>query len=461
VEREANYAAVGAFVLLVALLGALFVYWYSDTREHRNYNRYEIYFSGSVSGLERGAAVRYLGVGVGRVVELHIDPRDSSRVEVIVDIDATTPISAHTVAQLQLQGVTGLLYIDLFEARSDKVLAPAVAGLRFPVIRSGPSRFDVFLASLPELVAAAGDVVQRADLLLNDTNLHAVSSTLGSLDEASSKLPQTMRDLNALVAELRGASADRVLVEAFLPGEEVSFMALCDGEHVLPLATARDYKRIGDGDTGPNTGGMGAHSPSGGLTKEAGALVVETILHPTVAGLAAEGRPFVGVLYAGLMLTPEGPQVLEFNARFGDPEAQVILLRLEDDLLPILAAGAAGRFEARRLSFRREVAACVVLASPGYPGRPVQGEPIRGLDRAAALPGVEIFHAGTANAADAGGELVSAGGRVLSVCAVDPSLAEALRKAYAAVAEIDWPSKVYRHDIGRQLLDRTPLDAGD
>jgi phosphoribosylamine---glycine ligase len=258
-----------------------------------------------------------------------------------------------------------------------------------------------------------------------------------------------------------GASADRVLVEAFLPGEEVSFMALCDGEHVLPLATARDYKRIGDGDTGPNTGGMGAHSPSGGLTKEAGALVVETILHPTVAGLAAEGRPFVGVLYAGLMLTPEGPQVLEFNARFGDPEAQVILLRLEDDLLPILAAGAAGRFEARRLSFRREVAACVVLASPGYPGRPVQGEPIRGLDRAAALPGVEIFHAGTANAADASGELVSAGGRVLSVCAVDPSLAEALRKAYAAVAEIDWPSKVYRHDIGRQLLDRTPLDAGD
>jgi phosphoribosylamine--glycine ligase len=266
--------------------------------------------------------------------------------------------------------------------------------------------------------------------------------------------------LNALFEERQfGASADRVLVEAFLPGEEVSFMALCDGERVLPLATARDYKRIGDGDTGPNTGGMGAHSPSGGLTAEAGAMVVETILRPTVAGLAAEGRPFVGVLYAGLMLTPEGPKVLEFNARFGDPEAQVILLRLEDDLLPILAAGAAGRFEARRLSFRREVAACVVLASPGYPGRPIQGEPIRGLDRAAALPGVEIFHAGTG--IDAEGELVSAGGRVLSVCAVDPSLAEALRKAYAAVGEIDWPGKVLRHDIGRQLLDRTPLDSGD
>ena len=207
-EREANYAAVGAFVLLVALLGALFVYWYSDAREHRNYNRYEIYFSGSVSGLDRGAAVRYLGVGVGRVVDMHIDPRDSSRVEVIVDIDATTPISAHTVAQLQLQGVTGLLYIDLLEDRSNKLLAPAVAGLKFPVIRSGPSRFDVFLASLPELVAATGDVVQRADLLLSDANLHAVSSTLGSLEQASRTLPQTVHDLNALVTELRGATTE-------------------------------------------------------------------------------------------------------------------------------------------------------------------------------------------------------------------------------------------------------------
>jgi phospholipid/cholesterol/gamma-HCH transport system substrate-binding protein len=208
VEREANYAAVGAFVLLVALLGALFVYWYSDTREHRNYNRYEIYFSGSVSGLERGAAVRYLGVGVGRVVDMHIDPRDSSRVEVIVDVDATTPISAHTVAQLQLQGVTGLLYIDLLEERSNKPVAPAVAGLRFPVIRSAPSRFDVFLASLPELVAAAGTVAQRATLLLSDTNLHAVSSTLGSLEQASRTLPQTVHDLNALVTELRGATTE-------------------------------------------------------------------------------------------------------------------------------------------------------------------------------------------------------------------------------------------------------------
>jgi phospholipid/cholesterol/gamma-HCH transport system substrate-binding protein len=239
VEREANYAAVGAFVLLVALLGALFVYWYSDAREHRSYNRYEIYFSGSVSGLERGAAVRYLGVGVGRVVELHIDPRDPSRVEVIVDIDATTPISAHTVAQLQLQGVTGLLYIDLFEAPGNTVLAPAVAGLKFPVIRSGPSRFDVFLASLPELVAAAGDVVQRADLLLSDANLHAVSSTLGSLEKASSTLPQTVHDLNALVAELRGATTE-------LAASARSTHALIDAAGPDVQAAARGMHSIAD-----------------------------------------------------------------------------------------------------------------------------------------------------------------------------------------------------------------------
>ena len=248
-----------------------------------------------------------------------------------------------------------------------------------------------------------------------------------------------------------GTAADRVVVEAFLEGEEVSLMALCDGQRVLPLATAKDYKRVGDGDTGPNTGGMGSHSPAGVLSAETAAGIFETILHTAVAGLAAEGRPFIGVLYAGLILTPEGPRVLEFNARLGDPEAQTLLLRLEGDLLPVLAAGAAGNFETRRLSFRKEASACIVLASPGYPGRPVNGDVIRGVDRASALPGVEIFHAGTALA---DGELVSAGGRVLSVCALDADLVGALRRAYAAVAEIDWPAKVFRHDIGRRVVDQ-------
>jgi phospholipid/cholesterol/gamma-HCH transport system substrate-binding protein len=207
-EREANYAAVGAFVLLVTLLGALFVYWYSDTSEHRDYRRYEIYFTGSVSGLEKGAAVRYLGVPVGRVNDLRIDPRDSSRAQVIVDVDATTPISEHTVAELQLQGITGLLYIDLSEDRTGKRATPVVAQMKYPVIRSAPSQFDVFLAGLPELVAAAGNLVNRASRLLSDDNLATVTESLGNLDRASADLPRTLHELNSLIAELRGASTE-------------------------------------------------------------------------------------------------------------------------------------------------------------------------------------------------------------------------------------------------------------
>ncbi len=257
--------------------------------------------------------------------------------------------------------------------------------------------------------------------------------------------------LAALFEERRfGVSAERVVVEGFLAGEEVSFLALCDGERLLPLATAKDYKRVGDGDTGANTGGMGSHSPSGLVSAETAGEVLEKVLRPVVTGMAAEARPFVGVLYAGLMLTAEGPQVLEFNARFGDPEAQAILLRLEDDLLPVLAAGAAGRFDASLLRFRQEAAACVVLASPGYPGRPATGEPIGGLEQAAAVPGVEVFHAGTALA---DGALVSAGGRVLDVCALGADLVEALQRAYTAVQLVDWPGKVFRQDIGRRVVE--------
>jgi phospholipid/cholesterol/gamma-HCH transport system substrate-binding protein len=207
-EREANYAAVGAFVLVVALVAALFVYWYSDTREHRSYNRYEIYFTGSVSGLERGASVRYLGVGVGRVIDMRIDPRDSSRVEVIVDVDSRTPISEYTVAELALQGVTGLLYIDLSEDRDNKRAAAQVAGFIYPVIRSAPSRFDVVLASLPEMLASANEIMQRADRLLNDSNLNAVADALGNFHRASTNLPETLHNLNVLINDLRSASAE-------------------------------------------------------------------------------------------------------------------------------------------------------------------------------------------------------------------------------------------------------------
>lgn len=206
-ERSANYAAVGAFVLLVTLVGALFVYWYTDTREHRNFNRYELYFDGSVSGLERGSAVRYLGVGVGRVVDMRIDPRDSSRVMVIADIDAATPISDQTEAELTLQGVTGLLYIDLLRHRPGKYEPPLVPSFKYPVIRARPSRLQAFLASLPDLATEVADLVQRADRLLSDNNLVAFSSALDHINRASVGLPDTFRQLDGLLIDLRTATA--------------------------------------------------------------------------------------------------------------------------------------------------------------------------------------------------------------------------------------------------------------
>jgi phospholipid/cholesterol/gamma-HCH transport system substrate-binding protein len=205
-EREANYAAVGAFVLVVALVAALFVYWYSGTRVHRTYQRYEIYFNGSVSGLEQGAAVRYLGVRVGRVIEMRIDPRDAGRVEVIAAIESTAPISPRTIAELNLQGVTGLLYIDLQE--SSRPALPSVPSIQYPVIRAAPSQFDVFMAQLPRLSAAAGGVIERLNRLLSDRNIDDVSRSLDNLSQASSSLPQTVRSVNALLVQLRTATAE-------------------------------------------------------------------------------------------------------------------------------------------------------------------------------------------------------------------------------------------------------------
>ena len=253
-EREANYAAVGAFVLLVLLVGGLFVYWYSDSREHKIFRRYEIYFDGSVSGLERGAAVRYLGVGVGRVQQMHIDPRDAGRVQVIVDIDSSTPISDKTLAELQLQGVTGLLYIDLQQIRPSLPLPPVVPGIDYPVIRSARSRFDVFLARLPDVLASAGEVVDRAARALSDQNIVAITHALGNIDKASEGLPQTLREVNTLVAELRGATSDlaasakgaRKIVDESGPEVVASLQRVHVVADNLANATDQIQKLIGD-----------------------------------------------------------------------------------------------------------------------------------------------------------------------------------------------------------------------
>jgi phospholipid/cholesterol/gamma-HCH transport system substrate-binding protein len=253
-EREANYAAVGAFVLLVTLIGALFIYWYSDSRDHKTFRRYEIYFDGSISGLERGAAVRYLGVGVGRVQQLHIDPRDPGRVQVIVDIDSSTPISDKTLAELQLQGVTGLLFIDLEQIRPNLPLPAVVPGITYPVIRSARSRFDVFLARLPDVLASAGEVVDRAARALSDQNIVAITHALGNIDKASDGLPQTLRDVNALLTQLRGATSDlaasakgaRQIVDQAGPEVVASLKRVHVVADNLAIATDQIDKLIGD-----------------------------------------------------------------------------------------------------------------------------------------------------------------------------------------------------------------------
>ena len=249
-----------------------------------------------------------------------------------------------------------------------------------------------------------------------------------------------------------GSAGERVVIEECLVGQEVSFIALSDGERILPLATSKDYKRLKDGDQGPNTGGMGCHSPAGVLSSGAGAQILDQIVRPTVQGMSAENRTFVGVLYVGLMLTEDGPKVLEYNVRLGDPEAQVLLARMDDDLLPVLLSGAQGRFDSPRLHFRKEAAACVVLASQGYPEKPHQGRTHPRLAAGREQEGVEVFHAATALK---DGQVVAAGGRVLNVVATGSQLREALKRAYIAANCIRWPSKILRQDIGRQVLERS------
>ncbi len=248
-----------------------------------------------------------------------------------------------------------------------------------------------------------------------------------------------------------GDAGEKILVEEFLEGEELSFMVISDGRRFVPLATSHDYKRALDGDQGPNTGGMGSHSPAV-LTSGLGREIIDTVVRPTIAGMEAEGRTYRGVLYVGLMLTSKGPMVLEFNCRLGDPEAQSILLRLEDDLGQALTAAADGALSHASFSWRREAVACVVLAAHGYPGNVRRGDVITGIDEALTLPRVTVYQAGTAR--DEEGRLITAGGRVLSVCGRGANLADALATAYAGVEKIHFEGKRYRTDIGADSLAR-------
>jgi phosphoribosylamine--glycine ligase len=248
-----------------------------------------------------------------------------------------------------------------------------------------------------------------------------------------------------------GASGHEVVIEEFMEGEEASFFALSDGVNVIPLGGAQDHKRVGDGDTGPNTGGMGAYSPAPVLTPGLQKIAMEQFIKPTVAAFAERGLTYVGVLYLGLMITKNGPKLVEYNCRFGDPEAQVLLPRLKSDLLAALLAARDGTLDTIKLDWSDDVALTVVMASGGYPGPYEKGHVISGLEDAAALPGVTVFHAGT-ELRD--GKIVAVGGRVLDVTATGSNVAEAQARAYAAVAKISWKDSIFRTDIGWRALKR-------
>jgi phosphoribosylamine---glycine ligase len=254
-----------------------------------------------------------------------------------------------------------------------------------------------------------------------------------------------------------GEAGARVVVEEYLEGEEVSVFALTDGRTVCPLASAQDHKAVFDGDRGPNTGGMGAYSPAPVLDPALAEEVTRTVLEPTIRAMAAEGRPYRGVLFAGLMLTASGVRVLEYNVRFGDPECQVLMLRMAEDLLPLCQAVAAGWGLPASVAWRPEAAVCVVLASGGYPGEYATGVPIEGLDRAEARPGVTVFQAGTAWRE---GRLVTAGGRVLGVAALDTDIPAAVTAAYSGTGEIRFDGAHYRRDIGHRALRRLGQQPG-
>ncbi|HEX9964213.1 MAG TPA: phosphoribosylamine--glycine ligase [Allosphingosinicella sp.] len=249
-----------------------------------------------------------------------------------------------------------------------------------------------------------------------------------------------------------GSAGSAVVIEEFLEGEEASFFALTDGTTVLPFGSAQDHKRVGDGDTGPNTGGMGAYSPAPVLAPELEARAMDEIVRPTVEALAAQGTPYSGILYAGLMLTADGPKLIEYNVRFGDPECQVLMMRLESDLLELMYAVARGRLaEAEPPRFSAGTALTVVMAANGYPGTPEAGGAIEGLDGISS-DGVMVFHAGTALEA---GRLVARGGRVLNVTATGASVGEARDKAYSAVDRISFPTGFCRRDIGWREIARS------
>jgi phosphoribosylamine---glycine ligase len=312
------------------------------------------------------------------------------------------------------------------------------------------ARYDIPTAAygrFTEPQAAKAYVVQQgAPIVVKADGLAAGKGVI-----VAHTLDQALIAVDEIFAGAFGAAGAEVVIEECLIGEEASFFALVDGEHILAMASAQDHKPVGDGDTGPNTGGMGAYSPASVIDAAMHQRIMDEIIAPTVAAMAADGHPYKGVLFAGLMITDKGPELIEYNTRFGDPECQALMSRLDSDLLPALMATADGSLDQVDLKWRDEAALVVVMAARGYPGAYEKGSRIRNLDTAGELPGVNIFHAGTALDGD---DILATGGRVLGVTALAATVAEAQALAYEAVDVIDWPEGFCRRDIGWRAIDR-------
>lgn len=311
--------------------------------------------------------------------------------------------------------------------------------LRHDIPTANASSFDDIDKARNFLAAAKFPLVVKADGLAAGKGVVICKTTEDALNAINKMMKEKLFD----------RAGERVLIEDFLAGEEASFMAISDGRNLLPLASSQDHKRIFDDDKGANTGGMGAYSPAPVVTKKVSDFVMEKIMYPTVNGLAKEGKRFVGVLYAGLMIDKGQAKLLEFNCRFGDPETQPIMMRFDSDLLDIIMAAVSGKLNNTTPKWKDDYSVCVVLSSGGYPGEYENGEIINGLDEAGGLDGVKVFHSGTVIK---GEKFVTNGGRVLGVAALGSKISQAISNVYSAVDKISWDGMHYRKDIGRKAI---------
>ncbi|NJD37397.1 MAG: phosphoribosylamine--glycine ligase [Geobacter sp.] len=345
--------------------------------------------------------------------------------------------------------------VDLFREYGVTIFGPSRAAARIEASKA----FSKDLMKKYDIPTAAYGVfteIPAAEAFIRQTGAPIVVKADGLAAGKGVIIAQTEAEAVAAVREMLSGNAfgdagSRVVIEEFLTGEEASFLAITDGKNVIPLASAQDHKAIFDGDKGPNTGGMGAYSPAPVVTPEIHRKAMEQVVQRAVDGMAAEGCPYQGILYAGLMVEDGEVKTLEFNARFGDPECQPLLMRMKSDLVPLLLAVAEGDLSGKEIEWHDQAAICVVLAAEGYPGDYPKGDVIAGIEAAEEFEQVKVFHAGTA---EKEGAVVTAGGRVLGVTASGTDVAAAIEQAYRAVGRINWRGMQYRSDIGRKALNR-------